>query len=130
LEAPEVFSLVSLGGEPVEVPLVLSEPAVVKLEGRVYQELPLGLGPDSASFPLRLLGEERSLYFLPTPSGSSLFWGTVLPENPLEYLLLLPPGVYRLGLGMRGLAEFRLRAYQPAPGTLRVLAPLGQVVEA
>ncbi|WP_460361823.1 hypothetical protein [Thermus antranikianii] len=130
LESPEEFSLVSLGGEPVEVPLVLSEPAVVKLQGQVYQELPLGLGPDATSFPLRLLGEERSLYFLPTPSGSSLFWGTVLPENPLEYLLLLPPGIYRLGLGVRGLAEFKLMAYRPAPGTLRVLAPLGQVVEA
>ncbi|WP_243090186.1 hypothetical protein [Thermus neutrinimicus] len=129
LEAPEVFSLVSLGGEPVEVPLVLPEPMVVRLEGQVYQELPLGLGPDAMSFPLRLLGEERSLYFLPTPSGSSLFWGTVLPENPLDYLLLMLPGVYRLGLGVRGLAELKLRAYRPAPGTLRVLAPLGQTVE-
>ncbi|WP_243030427.1 hypothetical protein [Thermus altitudinis] len=129
LDLPEVVQLVSLGGEPTEVPLVLEERAVLRLTGRVYQELPLGLGSDSQAFPLRLMGEERGIYFLPTPIKAGLFWGTVLPEDPLDYAFLLPPGVYRLGLGTRGLAELQLQAHRPAPGSARVLTPLGQVVE-
>ncbi|WP_038057609.1 hypothetical protein [Thermus amyloliquefaciens] len=129
LEVPEPLTLVSLDGEPVEVPLVLQEPAVVRLSGQVYQELPLGLGVDAQAFPLRLLGEGRGVFFLPTEARAGLFWGAVLPQAPLDHLFLLPPGVYRLGLGTRGLAELYLQAHRPVPGALRVLAPLGQAVE-
>ncbi|WP_114311726.1 hypothetical protein [Thermus caldifontis] len=129
LEVPEDLLLVSFDAEPVEVPLVLEEPAVVRLSGRVYQELPLGLGVDSEAFPLRLLGEGRGVFFLPTQAKAGLFWGAVLPEAPLDYLLFLPPGVYRLGLGTRGLAQVQVKVYKPAPGAMQVLAPLGQAVE-
>lgn len=126
---PEELELVSWDGEAVEVPLVLDEPVVLQLRGQVYQHLPLGVGVDTHAFPLRLSSGDTGVYFLPSEAKAHYAWGAVLPQAPLDYLLFLLPGVYRLGIGTKGLAALALRAYRPVSGPSRVLAPLGKLVE-
>ncbi|WP_105316552.1 hypothetical protein [Thermus tenuipuniceus] len=128
-DLPEELELVSWDGEAVEVSLVLDGPAVVHLEGQVYQRLPLGMGVDTQAFPFRLFFGDKGVYFLPSEVKARYFWGAVFPQNPLDYLFFLLPGIYHLGLGTQGLAVLTLKAYRPASGTTRVLAPLGQLVE-
>lgn len=124
LDSPEEVVLVSFGGEPVEHTFFLEEEVVLHLSGSVYQELPLGLGVEEGALPLFLEGEGVA-YFLPVAEALACAQGVCLPENPLDHLLYLPPGFYRLGLGTKGLAEVRLRAYQPRTGDTPVLSPLG-----
>ena len=125
LEGLEEVHLVSLGGEEVGVELGLPEPTLLRLRGQVHQELPLGLGASLEAFPLRLRGAEREVSFLPGAAPGHYFWGTVLPEEGMDHLLLLPEGLYFLELRTPGLASLRLEAYAPQEGSAEALAPLG-----
>jgi hypothetical protein len=125
LEGLEEVHLVSLGGEGVGVELGLPEPTLLRLRGQVHQELPLGLGASLEAFPLRLRGAEREVSFLPGAAPGHYFWGTVLPEEGMDHLLLLPEGLYFLELRTPGLASLRLEAYAPQEGSAEALAPLG-----
>jgi hypothetical protein len=125
LEDLEEVHLVSLGGEGVGVELGLPEPTLLRLRGQVHQELPLGLGASLEAFPLRLRGAKREVSFLPGAAPGHYFWGTVLPEEGMDHLLLLPEGLYFLELRTPGLASLRLEAYAPQEGSAEALAPLG-----
>ncbi|WP_353511827.1 hypothetical protein [Thermus sp. LT1-2-5] len=129
LDLPEELLLVSWDGEVAEVSFAVEEPLILSLEGEVWQELPLGLGLQQEHFPLRLAGANREVYFLPVRGPSSFFWGTVLPDAPLAYRFALPPGVYRLSLGTRGLARLRVGANRITQGDTPILVSMGALVE-
>ncbi len=80
--------------------------------------------------PLTLRSGERAVFFLPVTSAAHFFWGTVLPQEALDHLFLLPPGCYTLELATPGVASLHLEVLQVAPGgNQEVLAPLGVPVE-
>lgn len=83
-DLPEELELISWDGEAVEVALVLDEPAVLHLQGQVYQHLPNGVGVDAEAFPLRLFAGDKGVYFLPVEVRAHYFWGAVLPQRPLD----------------------------------------------
>lgn len=127
--APEVV-LVSWGGRRVGEGFELGEAGVVRLRGFLYQELPLGFGASLEASPLSLRSEEREVFFLPVASPAHFFWGTVLPQEVLDYSFLLPPGSYTLELATPGVASLHLEVLKAVPGRHQeVLAPLGVPVE-
>ncbi|GAB5601511.1 hypothetical protein FJNA_00350 [Thermus sp. FJN-A] len=129
LGGPREVQLVSLAGEEVGEVLELEAPSVVHLTGLIYQELPFGLGASLEAFPLRLRSGEREVFFLPGQAGGHFFWGTVLPQEPLDYRFLLPPGRHFLELGTPGIASLRLAVAEATPGAQEALVPLGVPVE-
>ncbi|SDF23763.1 hypothetical protein SAMN04488243_13410 [Thermus arciformis] len=129
LGGPREVQLVSLDGERAEEVLELEAPSVVHLAGLVYQELPFGLGASLEAFPLRLRSGEREVCFLPGQAWGHFFWGTVLPQEPLDYRFLLPSGRYFLELGTPGIASLRLAVAEVTPGAQEALVPLGVPVE-
>ncbi len=129
LEAPQEAVLVSWGGEEEGLCLELEEPAVLHISGNLYQELPFGLGLVQDNFPLRLRGGGYAIYFLPRAAPAVFPGATVLPQEPLDYRLFLPPGPYRLELGVKGVAHLHLRVHAVKKGQEQVLALLGQPVK-